>query len=300
MSLNGVRGLVALLGVAAAAGTSRQARADAPMSNETKAEQLFRAGEKNYDSGHHAEACANFQESLRIAPKLGTLLNLALCHETIGKVATAWSEFHHGAAWSAQNNQRDRHEFAMQHILALEPRLPRVTLHLPAATAFESIEIDGGPLPEPRWYLPLYLDPGDHTVAVRAPGKRRSDASFRVVAAGSEQMVAVPSLEDDDGAAPARPRGKPGPSPSNGRKPVGYVLLGTGGVAFAGGLVFGVMALTGSDADVRSNATLSTVTLAIAGAATAGGLWLVLSSAGTRVGLSPRPGGGAFALSAPF
>lgn len=270
---------------------SREAHADLPMSNEMKAEQLFRAGEKSYDSGKYAEACANFQESLKLGPKLGTLLNLALCHETVGKLATAWSEFQYGAAWAAQNNQKDRREFAVAHILSLEPRLPRVSLQLPAATAIATLDIDGEPLPEPRWYLPLYLDPGEHVVGVTAPGKKRSNVSFRVIASPNEQLVVIPALEDDPGAPPPPPK-IGAPDPHKGRRTGGYALLGIGGAAFATGLAFGMVAATGNETDAKPAATASVVSFLVAGGLVGTGVYLVLTSGPAgRVGVAPRPGG---------
>src|SRR5688572_24020422 len=58
------------------------------LSNEGRAEQLFHAAEKKFDSGDYEGSCLDFSASLKLGPKLGTLLNLALCHETIGKVVT--------------------------------------------------------------------------------------------------------------------------------------------------------------------------------------------------------------------
>lgn len=290
----GLRRCAVLCVVATAAASAREARADAPMTNEMKAEQLFRAGEKSYDSGKHAEACASFQESLKLGPKLGTLLNLALCHETVGKLATAWSEFHYGAAWAAQNGQRDRREFAVAHILSLEPRLPRVSLQLPAATAIATLEVDGEPLAEPRWYLPLYLDPGEHVVGVTAPGRKRSNVVFRVIASPNEQLVAIPPLEEDAAASsPAPPSASaPAPDAQAGRRTAGYVLVGVGGAAFATGVAFGAITLASDDADVRPRAAVATIAFVAAGAAVAGGLWLVLSSRPSgRVGVAPQPAG---------
>jgi hypothetical protein len=222
-----------------------------PLSNEQRAEQLFRAGEKKFDTGQHAEACVDFERSLRLGPKLGTLLNLALCHETVGKVATAWREFQHASAWAALNNQRDRHEFAVQHVLALESRLPRVVLQLPLDRAMASLEVDGEPLPEPRWNLPVYLDPGEHAVAVSAPGKRRATVTFRVSLSPTEQIVVVPPLADEGPARAAQPPGAPrddaGPM-----RPVGIGLLAVGGAAVVTGLVLGGLSLAkGGDAEGR-------------------------------------------------
>lgn len=275
-------------------------------SNEMRAEQLFRSGEKKFDGGAYVEACADFAESLRLGPKLGTLLNLALCHETIGRPATAWSEFHHAAAWAAQNGQKDRREFAARHAQALETKLPRVVLHLPSDRAIDSVDVDGEPLPDSRWYLPVYLDPGEHSVTVRAPGKKATTVRFRVVLSPTDQVVTVPSLVDDEAvAAPQMPDEDTG----RGARTVGFVLLGAAGATITTGIVLGALgasrtsgcAEAGCSADDRSAAsTLSTVGV-IAGVsglvmAGAGGLLVWTNRPGqgvVRASVAPRPEGGA-------
>jgi hypothetical protein len=242
------------------------------LSNEGRAEGLFHSGVLKFDSGQYAEACVDFAESLKLGPKLGTLLNLALCHETTGKVATAWNEFHHGAAWAAQNNQRDRLEFATQHIRALETRLPRVVLQLPADRAISGIDLDGEPVPEQRWYLPLYLDPGEHKLAVAAPGKKRTTVAFRVTPTVSDQIVRVPSLPDDEAAAPPRAQ-------STGLYTLGWVFLGVGVTGVATGTVFGILAMTADDVDAaNTRATVSTIGFAAGAAFAATGAYLVLTN----------------------
>lgn len=200
--------------------------------NEQKAERLFRSGEKKFDAGKHAEACADFGASLKLAPKLGTLLNVALCHETTGKPATAWREFHHAMAWATQNGQRDRRDFALQHLAALEPRLPRVGLQLPPLTAIANLDLDGEPIPEQSWYLPLYLDPGEHAIAVSAPGKQRTTVRFRVADSPSEQLVVIPSLPDDPNA------GKPADGRGSGLPTWAVIAIGAGTFVVGGALGF--------------------------------------------------------------
>jgi len=161
-----------------------------------RADRLFREAEAFFDFGDIARACSTWADSLRVQPKLGTLLNLALCHETLGRIATAWKQFHYGAAWAAQNGQKDRQKFAHDHASQLEPRLPRLTLQLDPDQHYATIEIDGEPLPEPEWVLPFYVDPGAHTIAVTAPGKLRKVLPVNVTAAPSSQTIVVGQLDD--------------------------------------------------------------------------------------------------------
>jgi hypothetical protein len=319
-------GLVAaLVDVTAFAATSAHAQGAPGVSNEMRAEYLFRSGEKKFDSGQHAEACADFNESLRLGPKLGTLLNLALCHETIGKTATAWSEYHHAAAWAAQNGQKDRHDFAAQHALALETKLPRVLLQLPADRALESVDVDGEPLPDSRWYLPVYLDPGEHSVTLRAPGKQRGTVKFRVISSPTEQLVNIPALSDDLAIAPPPPpKAGPASDPDHTRRLVGFVTLGAGAAGLALGLTFGVLAVGKRDdigsrcvsnhcteegaqlyRDAQSDAAIATWSTVIGVGAAAVGGWLVYTSRPATpgrptVGVGPQAGGGQLRLGAAF
>lgn len=298
------------------------------MSNEMRAEYLFRTGEKKFDSGKYAEACADFAESLRLGPKLGTLLNLALCHETIGKPATAWSEFNHGAVWASQNGQKDRHDFALQHAIALESKLPRVLLQLPSDSAIATVDIDGEPLADSHWYLPIFLDPGEHSVTLSAPGKQRGSVKFRVTSSATEQLVSVPALSDElPPPPPPKPVRIPPSDPDHSRRLAGYVTLGGGGLALAIGLTFGLLAVEkrdevgdrcsgnictseGADAyrSAQSRAAVATVATVLGVAAGAIGGWLVLTSrpkspgglAAPRVGVVPRANGAELGLGASF
>jgi len=279
------------------------------VSSETRAEGLFRSGQKKFDAGRHAEACADFTESLRLGPKLGTLLNLALCHETIGKTATAWGEYHHGAAWAAQNGQKDRHDFALTHAVALETKLPHVLLQLPNDGTLAAVDVDGEPLADARWYLPVFLDPGEHSVTLSAPGKERSTVKFRVIASPTAQLVAVPALHDLLPAPPAVVAA-PASDPDHGRRLVGYSLLGVGGAGLALGITFGLLAVSKRDeigsrcvanhctaegADLyrssQTNAAVATWSSVIGVGAAAVGGWLVLTSRRpTRAAVAPKVG----------
>jgi len=324
----GLAGLVVTSAARDASAQSSPASSTGGMSNEMRAEYLFRSGEKKFDSGQYQEACNDFSESLRLGPKLGTLLNLALCHETVGKPATAWSEYHHGAAWAAQNGQKDRHDFAAAHAVALETKLPRVLLQLPRESAIGAVEVDGEPLPDSRWYLPVFLDPGEHSVTISAPGKQRTSVKFRVTNSPTEQLVNVPALADDVALEPKPPPAPVPPSdPDHTRRVAGIALLAVGGAGVALGLTFGVLAIVKRDdigsrcadvlctadgaqtyRDAQSLATVSTVSTLIGLGAGAAGGWLFFTSRppspGTvppaKVGIVPQPGGAALGVGGAF
>src|SRR5437868_2773215 len=69
---------------------------------------LFRDGRTLLAAGKVLEACLKFEESQRLDPAGGTILNLALCHEREGRLARAWSEFKEAEAVARGDGRSDR------------------------------------------------------------------------------------------------------------------------------------------------------------------------------------------------
>ncbi len=291
--------LFALVPLLALASRSAHAQSAPPGSSdaEAKAEALFRDGSQAFDAGHVEEACAEFGESLRLFPTLGTLLNLALCHEKQGKAASAWREFTHAAAWASEAAATDRRDFAHQHAVHLERLLSRVVIACAPETAPVMLELDGTPI-DARGPLPLFLDPGPHVFVAQAPHRKRYESTMTVPATASAEaiVVRIPALEAEaPEPVPAPPRPQDPSAPSHpGRRTAGWIVGGAG-VAFLGvGTYFGIDALvklgevgtpcTG-DCNVSSAKTseaVSVVTLGAGAAALATGVWLLFAKAPVR------------------
>ena len=76
------------------------------------AEQLFRDGRALIGQGKFDEACEKFAASQRLAPAIGTLLNLAVCREKQGRDATAWSLYADAEAQAQRAGDKARATFA--------------------------------------------------------------------------------------------------------------------------------------------------------------------------------------------
>src|SRR5262249_28813065 len=105
--------------------------AQAASADVAMAEALFREGKRLMEAGDVAAACAKFAASYHIDDRLGTLLNLATCHERQDKTASAWAEFVRAHTLATRAGSKERAAYAAEHIESLEPRL----LHLVVVVA---------------------------------------------------------------------------------------------------------------------------------------------------------------------
>ncbi len=211
------------------------------------AEQLFLEGKAFMQQKDYEHACEKLKASYDLDhTATGTLLNLALCHELLGKPATAWVEFRQVAAESAARRP-DRVALAREHETALFPLLSYVRIFVPpdARTAGLSIRLDQNlRIPESSWGTALPVDPGKHAIEATAPGKLARVAEFVIGAKADRQSVAVEPLE----AAPVDPAEARAAAERERlatlrtRRVIGFTVGGAGLVAAGVGVVFGAVA----------------------------------------------------------
>jgi hypothetical protein len=154
------------------------ARAEPTPAERAQADGLFQEAKKLLARGKTPEACAKLEQSFALDPVGGTLMNLANCHEILGRLATAWSEFESARTLAKKAGRADREKAAVEHLAALDARLPHLTVTVPAASALPGIEIvvDGVPLPPAARGWPSPVDPGTHLARASAPGRQAWEA----------------------------------------------------------------------------------------------------------------------------
>jgi tetratricopeptide (TPR) repeat protein len=253
---------------------SASASADRTPSDRALATQLFQEGRALVKQKKYAEACPKLEESQRLDPGGGTLLNLALCHEALGRTATAWAELSEAVSVARRDRRADREKIASEHMKALEPRLSVLTVVVDAATAPKDLVLrrDGTEVARVVWGTPMPVDPGVHLVEASAPGFEPWSQSVELGPEADKQTLSIPALaalpaspepapqpaplpppepvRPPASAAPApAPLPPPAPAPTPSRVPA-YLALGVGVAGVAAGSYFGLRALSKrSDSD---------------------------------------------------
>jgi hypothetical protein len=223
----------------------------ASASDRAAAEALWNEGRKLRSEGKIKEACPKFVESYRLDPGLGTLLNMASCHELEGRIATAWGEYRDAAQQAERANDK-RKKFAADHAAALESRLPHLVIIAVDPVPGLTVTRDGVTLGLASLGSPLPVDPGAHQISAKAPGYEPFSAQVEVET-GKKLEVKIPALtalppEPDAPVTPGLPVEPPKDRADGSVRVAGFVVGGVGVAAVAVGAVFGV--LSGNQADI--------------------------------------------------
>lgn len=316
-----------VLGVVVSLLVPLRARADS--SDAARAQELFDQAVTASRALDYATACPKFAGSQRLDPKTSTLLNLATCYELNGQTASAWATFKEARAAAVRFNRTEWADRASAAIAALEPRLVRLTVHVPPELreSHASVTLDGSLLASTEWESALPIDPGKHEVGWAASGYESKTVEV-VLKSESVTLTLAPlaRVAPPHSAAGATDRAVvPAPFWTTGR--VGGVVIGSVGLAtVAAGTVFGLLSSAKYDeaerlcgapggsprtcasetsgpaiaarSDASDLAAASTVLFVAGGAlVAAGAVWFLSSPAKSSVAIAPHPLARGLALS---
>jgi hypothetical protein len=297
--------------VSAGVAGARDARAEPSEGSAAAAESLFQEARKLIDAKRFSEACPKLVASHKLAPAVGTLLNLADCYEKAGQLASAWARFHEAIALAQRLGRADREKTAKDRADKLEPRLIRLTIV--SQEKDTEVKLDGNVLDSAVLGTAVPVDPGKHAIEATAKGKRPFTTTIDVSDRVRTPSVEIPALDVDPDAAKASasaanadktaPEAKGGST--SGQRIASYVLMGVGVVGVGVGTVFGLKtSSTWSDAkahctglecdrtgvqlatDAKNAGTVSTIAFVAGGALLAGGavLFFTAPSAASKAG----------------
>jgi hypothetical protein len=207
-------------------------------------------------AGKIAEACPKFEVSYNEDPQLGSLLNLADCHERVGRLATARAEFR--SAIELAHRLRDaREKYASSRAAALDGRVAHVVLHAQPGVQVRLDDRDVTAMLDSD----LPIDAGHHVLATKSSAGAWT-GPLDVEADGVRRELVVPPVGEAPAPSPASappPHVEPAqPMPAQPmpaiiatdpgvrhRRHVLAVELGAGGIVAGGvGLFFGSRAFS--------------------------------------------------------
>jgi tetratricopeptide (TPR) repeat protein len=136
-----------------------------------RANALFEDGRKYLAQKEYALACTAFEQSHASDPAIGTQLNIALCYEQWGKLASAYRAYVE-AERLAEAKKDSRAAGARKKMDEIAPKVPHLTFTIPddvdpsTVFLFDGKEIEAAKLKDD-----LLVDAGKHTVDARVPGR---------------------------------------------------------------------------------------------------------------------------------
>ncbi|MBL9023524.1 MAG: hypothetical protein JNL21_15115 [Myxococcales bacterium] len=262
------------------------------------AQSLFDAGRAMMEAGEIEAACAKFEESNRLDPSAGTLLNLGKCFERLNRTASAWAAYKKAIGVGRSKGQTRQVEAAEQFAAEMEPRLSRLLVTV--AREVEGLRLFRGEteIVAAARGVPVAVDPGRHELRAEAPGRIPWTKAVDVEPNGQTVTVQIPELAKREAPPPPPVTPPPARGPRLDLVIGGSVVGGLGLVGLGVGAAFGVATLGDAsrardDAslcpegrcsaegwaviqDAESKATVSTALLVVGGLATATGATLVV------------------------
>lgn len=278
------------------------------------AEALFRSAQKAAEQGDWVTACDRFEESNRLDPAPGTVLNIARCRERLEQWASAWENYRKAGELLPAGDRRGR--YAQSKAEELASRVPRLTLlppEVPDEVSDYTVLVEETEYAQASLGLPLPFDPGTLRILVQAPGRE----TFEVVVtleegAEVEQRLELGAIVTSDGPPVALEDAAPSQrtkSPHSAMPAiVAYTVGGLGAAAAAGGGIWAAVELpkvadncndgrcnqVGADASARGRSAMVVTGIgagvAVVGATVGTIFWLRASSAeGIRRGATAGP-----------
>lgn len=174
----------------------------------TEANLLFDEGRKAMAARDYPQAIIKLQQSQKLDPAVGTLLNLAECFSVLGRTASAWAAYRDAASLARATKQVDRERFASKKAQELEPTLSRLELSVTPEARVAGLRITRNDVevPEALYGSPIPVDPGAQHVEASAPGYQLWKFDVDVTENGGRAQVVVPALTPEQpAAAPSAP-----------------------------------------------------------------------------------------------
>jgi hypothetical protein len=165
---------LALLALLALLSRTRTVRCEEPAG---AAERMFQEGRAALAEENYEVARSHFERSYKLDPALGTLLNLAVCEEKVGKLRAALFHLHEALEKAGQEDRR--RPLIAQRLARLESRVPRLIVRpSPPLDLSVSLSLDAVVLNVADIGTTLRVDPGTHVLDCAGPRGERCTTVF--------------------------------------------------------------------------------------------------------------------------
>lgn len=225
-----------------------------------QSDQLFERAKRSQASGELAAACELFAQSYALVARGGTLLNLGLCHEAIGRLLVARSELTAALEYARRDKRSDREAILTQHITAIEAKLAWLTVLPPPNIPADALRIRlDGSIVDPQGLGAIAIEAGEHHLSASADGYQeqltrvaasagaRLTVRFEPLASWGAQLAKPAAQEPAAPVAaapvePAQPVTTPAEAPRNIWSPIRTGALVVGLLGIATSLTMGAIA----------------------------------------------------------
>lgn len=208
------------------------------------ADKLFKEARKLVESGDYTHACPLFEQSERLEPAPGTLLNLADCEKNLGHLVDAQEHYRLAASGFPRNDPR--RAFCAKKADELDARIAHLTLRL-APGVPDGTAVSRGGVAVTDFGKSIAIDPGATSIVVTAPGRVDRPYPLTVKDGDSIDLTVQPgdvAQERVEVKTEIVTREVPAASSSSSPlRSVGIVVASVGVASLAAGIVSGVMAL---------------------------------------------------------
>lgn len=155
------------------------------------ADKLFKEGRALLNAHDPKGACEKFELAIAADPTAaGTMLNLGLCYEQLGKPHSALKWFRRAQTQASESGRLDSEEAAKEHTADLANKVPVVSIVFTGAQPTDTprVRIDDEVVAE---LAHVEVDPGDHVIEVRAAHRKLSRGHIQIAPRDPKRAEAV-------------------------------------------------------------------------------------------------------------
>ncbi len=148
------------------------ARAAGPSQAQVQAaRELFQEAERDEDAKRWTEALEKLRRVAAVKLTAGVRYHIALCEENLGQLVAALADYTLAENQARAENAPDVLRLVGEKLKGLKGRVPRLTVVVPGDVTDAEVRLDGEPILQAMWGVQIPMDPGEHKLEARAPGR---------------------------------------------------------------------------------------------------------------------------------